>query len=410
MINNIDILHIGLIVGGLTLLIWGSDRFVYGASALAKNFGVTPLLIGLTIVAFATSAPEILVSIISAIQEEPGLAYGNALGSNIINIGLILGLTAVIRPIALEPTLNKKMQILLIISLLIALLFLDASISRLDGVIMLLSLSITMFWFVKIETQFALENSVKNDSESGIKKNISMKLTIFWLLSGLFALLIGADLLVDGAIGIARTLNISEIIIGITIVALGTSLPELSISIVSALKDEYGLAIGNIVGSNIFTLNKKSFELINSVNQIKSYNIKKIYPNQVKVYLESAKAIGFVKNINEFVVLGNNGKIIEPETLPKNIPEVTGTNDMKKIFQTIEIIKKSDFNIKKIKKINFFPSKRIDIEFENKKKIKFPINFKIDDLNFGFRVINDKKFNQVKVIDLRIPNKVITDD
>ena len=166
----------------------------------------------------------------------------------------------------------------------------------------------------------------------------------------------------------------------------------------------------DLVGSNIFTLNKKSFELINSVNQIKSYNIKKIYPNQVKVYLESAKAIGFVKNINELVILGNNGKIIEPETLPKNIPEVTGTNDMKKIFQTIEIIKKSDFDIRKIKKINFFPSKRIDIEFENKKKIKFPINLKIDDLNFGFRVINDEKFNQVKIIDLRIPNKVITDD
>ena len=165
-----------------------------------------------------------------------------------------------------------------------------------------------------------------------------------------------------------------------------------------------------LVGSNIFTINKKSFELINSVNQIKSYNVKKIYPNQVKVYLESAKAIGFVKKMNEFVILGNNGKIIEPETLPKNIPEVTGTNDMKKIFQTIEIIKKSDFDIRKIKKINFFPSKRIDIEFENKKKIKFPINLKIDDLNFGFRVINDEKFNQVKIIDLRIPNKVITDD
>ena len=166
----------------------------------------------------------------------------------------------------------------------------------------------------------------------------------------------------------------------------------------------------DLVGSNIFTLNKKSFELINSVNQIKSYNVKKIYPNQVKVYLESAKAIGFVKKMNEFVILGNNGKIIEPETLPKNIPEITGTNDMKKIFQTIEIIKKSDFDIRKIKKINFFPSKRIDIEFENKKKIKFPINLKIDDLNFGFRVISDKKFNQVKIIDLRIPNKVITDD
>ena len=166
----------------------------------------------------------------------------------------------------------------------------------------------------------------------------------------------------------------------------------------------------DLIGSNIFTLNKKSFELINSVNRIKSYNVKKIYPNKVKVYLESAKAIGFVKNINELVILGNNGKIIETQTLPKNIPEVTGTNDMKKIFQTIEIIKKSDFDIKKIKKIHFFPSKRIDIEFENKKKIKFPINLKIDDLNFGFRVFNDEKFNQVKIIDLRIPNKVITDD
>jgi len=166
----------------------------------------------------------------------------------------------------------------------------------------------------------------------------------------------------------------------------------------------------DLVGSNIFTLNKKSFELVNSDNRIKSYNVKKIYPNQVKIYLESVKAIGFIKNINELVFLGNNGKIIEPETLPKNIPEVAGTNDMKKIFQTIEIIKKSDFDIRKIKKINFFPSKRIDLEFENKKKIKFPINLKIDDLNFGFRVINDEKFSQVKIIDLRVPNKVITDD
>ena len=254
MIDDIDILHVGLIISGLILLIWGSDRFVYGSSALARNFGVTPLLIGLTIVAFATSAPEILVSIISAIQKEPGIAYGNALGSNIINIGLILGLTAAIRPIPIEPTLNKKMQILLTISIVIALLFLDASISRLDGIIMLLGLIVTMFWFVKIETRFASENPVKIDSDSDCSKNISMKFTILWLSLGLLALLIGADLLVDGAIGVARTLNISEIIIGITIVALGTSLPELSISIVSAIKGEYGLAIGNIVGSNIYNL------------------------------------------------------------------------------------------------------------------------------------------------------------
>ena len=166
----------------------------------------------------------------------------------------------------------------------------------------------------------------------------------------------------------------------------------------------------DLVGSNIFTLNKKSFELINSINQIKSYNVKKIYPNQIKVYLESAKAIGFVKNINEFVILGNNGKIIDPETLPKNIPEVTGTNDMKKIFQTIEIIKKSDFEIRKIKKINIFPSERIDIELENKKKIRFPINLTIENLNFSVRLIEKEEFHKTKIIDLRIPDKIITYD
>ncbi len=166
----------------------------------------------------------------------------------------------------------------------------------------------------------------------------------------------------------------------------------------------------DLVGSNIFALNKKSFELINSINSIKTYNVKKIYPNQVKVYLESAAAIGVVKNSNEFVILGDNGKIIDLETLPKNIPVVTGTNDMEKIFQTIEIINKSNFDIKNIKKINFFPSKRIDLELKNKKKIRYPINFTIDDLNFGLRVANDEKFNQSIIIDLRIPNKIITYD
>ena len=166
----------------------------------------------------------------------------------------------------------------------------------------------------------------------------------------------------------------------------------------------------NLIGSNIFKLNKTSFELIDSINLIKSYDIKKIYPNQIKVYIEAAVAIGVVKYLNELIILGNNGKIIELKTLPTKVPEITGTNDIKKIFQTIQIISESDFDNKNIEKINFFPSKRIDIELENKKKIKFPINLKIDDLNFGFRVINDEKFNQVKVIDLRISNKVITDD
>ena len=166
----------------------------------------------------------------------------------------------------------------------------------------------------------------------------------------------------------------------------------------------------DLIGSNIFALNKKSFELINSINSIKSYNVKKIYPNQVKVYLESAVAIGVVKNSNEFIILGDNGKIIDLETLPKNIPEVTGTSDMEKTFQTIEIINKSNFDIKNIKKIIFFPSKRIDLELEDKKKIRFPVNFVIDDLNFGYRIVNDEKYNQSEIIDLRVPNKIITYD
>ncbi len=166
----------------------------------------------------------------------------------------------------------------------------------------------------------------------------------------------------------------------------------------------------NLIGSNIFKLNKTSFELIDSINLIKSYDIKKIYPNQIKVYIEAAVAIGVVKYLNELIILGNNGKIIELKTLPTKVPEITGTNDIKKIFQTIQIISESDFDNKNIEKINFFPSKRIDIELENKKKIRFPINFTIDDLNFGFRVINEKKFTQSKIIDLRIPNKVITYD
>ena len=168
--------------------------------------------------------------------------------------------------------------------------------------------------------------------------------------------------------------------------------------------------LAGLVGSNIFVLNNNSFELFNSENLIKNYNVKKIYPNKVKVYLESAVAISVIKNSNELVILGNNGKIIDLKTLPENVPKVTGTSDIKKVFQTIEIFNKSDLDIKNIKKINFFPSKRIDIELENKKKIRFPINFTIDDLNFGFRVINDEKFNQSRIIDLRVPNKVITYD
>ena len=166
----------------------------------------------------------------------------------------------------------------------------------------------------------------------------------------------------------------------------------------------------NFIGYNIFTLEKDSFKFINSLNLIKDYNIKRIYPNQLKVYLEPARAISIVKHSNKSFVLGNNGKIIDLDVIPINVPKVTGTNDIKKVFQTLKMIDKSNFNIENIKKIEFFLSDRIDIELKNKKKIRFPINYTIDNLNFALRLLDHDEYSKTKILDLRIPNKVITYD
>ena len=244
-----------LVIAGLVLLIWGADRFVHGAAATARNLGVAPLMIGLTVVAFATSAPEILVSVVAALQGEPGLAFGNAIGSNIVNIGLVLGMTAMIRPIRLESaTLRREMPALLAVSLLTVSLFLDTFLSRIDGIVMLTGLVIVMVWLARLGMRSAANDPIAMDYDAEIPTDVSMPMAIVWLVVGLITLLIGAELLVDGAIGIAKMLGVSEVVIGITIVALGTSLPELAVSLASALKGEYGLAIGNIVGSNIFNL------------------------------------------------------------------------------------------------------------------------------------------------------------
>ena len=244
-----------LVIAGLVLLIWGADRFVHGAAATARNLGVAPLMIGLTVVAFATSAPEILVSVVAALQGEPGLAFGNAIGSNIVNIGLVLGMTAMIRPIRLESaTLRREMPALLAVSLLTVSLFLDTFLSRIDGIVMLTGLVIVMVWLARLGMRSAANDPIAMDYDAEIPTDVSMPMAIVWLVVGLITLLIGAELLVDGAIGIAKMLGVSEVVIGITIVAFGTSLPELAVSLASALKGEYGLAIGNIVGSNIFNL------------------------------------------------------------------------------------------------------------------------------------------------------------
>lgn len=244
-----------IVIAGLVLLIWGADRFVHGAAATARNLGVAPLMIGLTVVAFATSAPEVLVSIDASIRGQPGLAYGNAIGSNIANIGLVLGTVAIIRPIQLRSdTLRREMPALLAVSLLTVSLFLDSYLSRIDGLVMLTGLVIVMIWLARLGMRSAPTDPIKQDYEAEIPEDVSMKIAVMWLIIGLGTLLGGAHLLVDGSISIAHTLGVSEVVIGILLVALGTSLPELAVSLVSAMKGEYGLAIGNIVGSNIFNL------------------------------------------------------------------------------------------------------------------------------------------------------------
>jgi cation:H+ antiporter len=243
------------VIAGLVLLIWGADRFVHGAAATARNMGIAPLLIGLTVVAFATSAPEILVSVVASLRGEPGLAIGNAIGSNIVNVGLVLGCVALIRPIQLRSaTLRREMPALLAVTLLTVSLFLDSYLSFVDGVVMLTGLIIVMVWLTRLGMRSAPSDPIKQEYEAEIPKDVSMRMAILWLLVGIGTLLVGAHLLVDGSIEIARILGVSEVVIGILLVAFGTSLPELAVSLVSAMKGEYGLAIGNIVGSNIFNL------------------------------------------------------------------------------------------------------------------------------------------------------------
>ena len=250
------LLDIAAVIVGFSLLIWGADRFVNGAAAIASHLGVSPLLIGLTIVGFGTSAPEILVSGMAAWQGNPGLAIGNAIGSNIANIGLILGTTALIVPLTVHSKiLRREYPIMLAVSLLAVGLMANGSLTVTDGIILLIALVIVLWLLAK----FALQDRKGQDAlgkefEEELPLEISLSKAVGLFLIGLTALLIGSRFLVWGATNIAVSLGVSDLVIGLTIVAIGTSLPELAAGISSALKGEHDIAIGNIIGSNIFNL------------------------------------------------------------------------------------------------------------------------------------------------------------
>lgn len=242
------------ILAGFALLIWAADRFVTGAAAIATNLGVPTLVVGLTIVGLGTSAPEILVSTIASLDGNPGLAIGNAIGSNITNIGLILGITALVMPLSVASrTLMREYPLLLGISLLSLILVLDQHLGLMDGVILIILLAGVMYLMYRTARQGA-DAELAREIIAEMPETMQTGRAVFWLIAGLLGMIIASRLLVWGAVEIARWLGVSDLIIGLTIVAIGTSLPELAASITSALKKEADLAIGNVLGSNLFNL------------------------------------------------------------------------------------------------------------------------------------------------------------
>ncbi|UOG91136.1 MAG: calcium/sodium antiporter [Candidatus Thiothrix sulfatifontis] len=247
------LLSLAAIVVGLAVLVWSADKFVEGAAATAKHLGMPSLLIGMVVVGFGTSAPEMTVSAFAAWEGNPALALGNAYGSNILNIALILGITAVIAVIAVHSDIvRKEMPILLAVTLLSGLLLWDKEISRWDAVILLVVFFGVMGWSIYSALRGRNDALSAEVEEELASHPMTLKTALVWLAVGLVLLIISSRILVWGAVDIANALGVSDLIIGLTIVALGTSLPELASSIAAARKGESDLALGNIVGSNLF--------------------------------------------------------------------------------------------------------------------------------------------------------------
>nr|BBJ05442.1 sodium:calcium antiporter [Marinobacter nauticus] len=241
------------ILAGLALLVWSADRFVEGSAAAAGHFGMPPLLIGMVVVGFGTSAPEMVVSALAATQGNPGLALGNAYGSNITNIALILGITAVIAPIAVHSqVMRKELPILALVTLAAAWLLFDGELSRLDAAGLLILFALLLGWSIwsgirKTDDTFATDMDAELTAHA-----MPIRKAVVWLLVGLVLLIISSRILVWGAVDLATRFGVSDLVIGLTIVAIGTSLPELASSIIAARKGEHDLALGNILGSNLF--------------------------------------------------------------------------------------------------------------------------------------------------------------
>lgn len=248
--TNIIILIIGFIA-----LVWSADRFVYGAAGLARNLGISPLIIGLTIVAMGSSAPEMMVAASASLSGAPNTAIGNAIGSNITNITLVLGITALLKPLLISSTtIRREIPMVLITTILAGVVLWDLKLEVYEGVILLLLFVITILALTVLALKRPNKDPLAEELSDEVPKDLPTWKAITWLVVGMIALPLSAHYLVDSAVVIARHFGMSDLVIGLTIIAIGTSLPELAASITGVFKGEDDLAMGNIIGSNIFNI------------------------------------------------------------------------------------------------------------------------------------------------------------
>lgn len=243
------------VIVGLTVLLWSADRFVHGASSIATHFGLSPILVGAVIVGFGTSSPEIFIAILASLDGSPGIAVGNALGSNIANIGLILGFVALVAPVhAVWQDIKRDAIALGAATILIAATLISGYLSRLEGVILFTALLIYLGYAVRDANREARESASRASDEEAEQPDTAGDIKRAWasLLIGLVLLLISSRLLVSGAEELARIAGLSELVIGLTIIAIGSSLPELAASLAAAMRGRADMALGNVVGSNVF--------------------------------------------------------------------------------------------------------------------------------------------------------------
>jgi len=241
------------VIFGLILLVWSADRFVEGSASAARHFGMPPLLIGMVIVGFGTSAPEMVVSALASSQGNSGIALGNAYGSNITNIALILGIASLVNPITVHSlVLRKELPILTAVTALAAFQLYDGTLSRMDAIVLMAVFAVLMAWAIW-QGLGKKPDALGTEFEQELKTHaMPLKKAVFWVVVGLLLLIVSSRMLVWGAVKIAVSLGVSDLIIGLTIVAVGTSLPELASSIIAARKGEHDIALGNVLGSNLF--------------------------------------------------------------------------------------------------------------------------------------------------------------